>query len=359
MEKIGFKTCPSDPCLFYRKNELGIVIVVSYVDDNACCGHKAAIEDMLKGLTEHGLTYTKESLTDYLSCEVVFNDDRTKAWLGQPHMIKKIEKVFGEEVQGLQMYSTPGTPGVGLTKPKDGEATIGDEKQSRYRSGVGMLLYLLKSRPDVSNSVRELTKCLTGANPAAYKEMLRVIKFVLDTRSMGLRIEPHPMEGKLVWNLVAYTDSDWAGDKDDRRSISGFILFLNGVPILWRSKSQRVVALSSAEAEFMAASEAIKEVIFVVQVLLFLGIEVEMPVKIRVDNMGAIFMSKNVTSTSRTRHMDTKYRFVNELVDDKLIEIIFVKSEDNYSDGQTKNVTKEVYENHTPKYVAEKNYWKK
>lgn len=72
--------------------------------------------------------------------------------------------------------------------------------------------------------------------------------------------------------------------------------------------------------------------------------------------MGAIFMSENTTSTSRTRHTDARWRFTNDLVDSKLIKIVFVKSEDNYSDGQTKNATKEVYNKHKGKFVATKSY---
>ena len=77
-------------------------MLVSYVDDNAIAGDEAAIEDTLKGLNDNGLTFTKESLTDYLSCEVVFNDDETKAWIGQPHMVKKLKKEFWEEIKGLK-----------------------------------------------------------------------------------------------------------------------------------------------------------------------------------------------------------------------------------------------------------------
>ena len=81
--KLGYKQCACEPCLFYRENELGVAMLVSYVDDNALAGDEAAIEDTLKGLNDNGLTYTRELLTDYLSCEVIFNDDETKAWIGQ------------------------------------------------------------------------------------------------------------------------------------------------------------------------------------------------------------------------------------------------------------------------------------
>jgi len=97
---------------------------------------------------------------------------------------------------------------------------IQEDLQSIYRSGVGMLLYMLKSRPDLGNPVRELTKCVQGAHPAAYKEMQRVIKFLLDTKHYGLKIEPNNQDNQ-EWKLLAYSDSDWAGDKDDLNQQEG------------------------------------------------------------------------------------------------------------------------------------------
>ena len=153
---------------------------------------------------------------------------------------------------------------------------------------------------------------------------------------------------------MVYSDSDWAGDKDNRRSVSGFIMFLCGVPIVWRSKQQKSVALSSSEAEFVAASEAVKEILFVLQVLESMGIKVKTPVTVRVDNMGAIFMTDNSSSSSRTRHIDTRWHFVRELVEGKVVEIIFVKSAENKSDGFTKNISGDLYEAHSSDYVWDK-----
>ena len=141
---------------------------------------------------------------------------------------------------------------------------ICDKKQEIYQSGVGGLLYLVKhARPDIANIVRELAKCMSGASIAALTELLRVIKFVLSTANYGLYIEPKMQEDKM-WDLVVYLGSDWAGDKDSRRSVSGYIMYLLGVPILWKSKIQRTVALSSTEAEYYALSEAAKEIKFLI-----------------------------------------------------------------------------------------------
>ena len=110
-------------------------------------------------------------------------------------MVKKIEKVFGDEVAGLKSFKTPGTPSFGIIRPTNESKKCTPELQTRYRSGVGMILYLVKhSCPDISNTVRELTKCMDGYTAAAYKKMLRLIKFVLDSKTLGLKLQPKAFE---------------------------------------------------------------------------------------------------------------------------------------------------------------------
>ena len=131
-----------------------------------------------------------------------------------------------------------------------------------------MLLYLVKhSRPDIANATRELAKAMDGSTEESWKEMLRIIQYVLATRDYGLVLKPREPDGNEKWQLTVYSDSDWAGDVNSRKSVSGFILYLMGAPIVWKSKGQTTVALSSAEAEYYALTEAAKEVKFIVQLL--------------------------------------------------------------------------------------------
>jgi hypothetical protein len=183
-----------------------------------------------------------------------------------------------------------------------------------------------------------------------------VIKFVLDTRTYGLKLQPKAVTEDEHWSMTVFTDSDWAGDKDNRISITGYIVFLLGAPILWKSKAQKSVSLSSTEAEYYALSEAAKEIKFVVQILLSMGIPVQLPVIVRVDNMGAIFMSENASASSRTKHVDTRYHFVREFVEDGFIRIVFVRTVDNVSDSFTKNVTGDIYEAHVKEFIADRTY---
>ena len=109
------------------------------------------------------------------------------------------------------------------------------------------------------------------------------------------------------WDVLTYSDSDFGGDKETRISVAGFILCLMGVPVSWRSKGQKSVTLSSSEAECVALSEAAKEIKFVHQSLTGVGIKVALPIIVRVDNLGAIFMSENVSVSQRTKHVDIRY----------------------------------------------------
>ena len=191
-------------------------------------------------------------------------------------------------------------------------------------------------------------------SPAAYKEMLRVIKFVIDTKHLALKLKPTLLDENVQWELIAYSDSDFAGDKETRISIARFVLYLMGVPVSWRSKGMKSVTLSSTEAEYVALSEAAKEVKYVYQLLMSMGVEVKLPIVVRVDNIGAIFMSNNVAVSQRTKHVDIRYHFVREFVLDGFLKVVFVKTEDNDADIFTKNLNGELYARHAKKMVMKK-----
>ena len=347
LRKIGFTGGNVDPCLMFYKSKKGQVFMAIYVDDCLCVGDDDAIDEVIKKIKQEGLKLKIEAnLEDYLNCQIVFSEDKRRAWLGQPDITDRIVKKFGKMVEELKEYGTPGTPNMGIIRKFEEDVAVTDEEQALYRSGVGTLLYLVKhSRPDIANVTQELSKTTDKASKAGLKELKRVLKYVIDTKEYGLKIEPK-IDELTNWKMVMYTDSDYAGDKDTRISVTGYILFLCGVPIAWKSKAQKSVSLSSSEAEYVALSEAVKEIRFVYYLLTSFGINVVLPIKVRVDNIGAMFMSENVTTSNRTKHVDTRYNYVREFVEDKFIEITFVRSEDNYADIFTKNVKKEVLDNH-------------
>jgi hypothetical protein len=238
---------------------------------------------------------------------------------------------------------TPCTHRFKIQRSTEDLEVINDDFQRMYRSGVGMLLYLTKySRPDISNIVRELLKCMNAASWGSYQELLRVIKFMNHTKSIGLKVMPK-LDDDFSWNLKVFYDSDWAGEPETRVSVTGFVIYLLDVPVCWRSKSQKGVTLSSTEAEYVAISEAVKEVKFIYYLLCDFHIKVNLPIIIKTDNIGAIFMAENSSTGVRTRHVDTRYHFIREFIEDGFVKIQFVRSVENNADIFTKNVSHDLY----------------
>ena len=288
-------------------------------------GKEEAIDDAIRVLQGHFQVKDPMSLEDYLGVQIVQSDDGKKAWLGQPTIIKSLEKQFGERVAKKKMMFIGGK--------MDDISKVDEKTQSMYRSGVGTLLYLTKhSRPDITNPVRELSKSMDGASMAHGTEMYRVINFVLEMKTLELRMVPIFKDG--IWKLEALSGSDFANDKDTRYSVYGYIIYFCGIPVAWKSKSMKSVVLSTTEAEYVAVSEVVNEIKFLYQILRSMEIKVPLPIKVQGDNVGAIWLANN---SSMSRHVDLRAHFVRDMIKDQVIEINFVKSAENNSDIMTKN----------------------
>ena len=342
-EDLGFVEYENDSCLLKRKTEKGLTILIMYVDDCFVIGDKDAVKEALNDIEKHYEIKRSEEVEDFIGCNIKRKQD--KVYLSQPDLIGKVLESFKDKIKHLKDFATPAVGGIHVLRPTSDEEKLNEQEQSEYRSGVGSLLYLLKhSRPDLSNCVRELTKVMDGANKAHQKMLYRAIKFVEQTRGRALVLKPAI---NFKWDMKAYSDSDFAGDADTRRSVSGFVIYLNECPVSWQSRGQKSVSLSSTEAEYVAISEVATEILFVAGVLKFLEVEVKKPIEVFVDNIGAIYLSKSAATGSRTKHVDTRYHFVREYIEKGELQIVFVQSKNNVADIMTKNLGKELYEKHT------------
>jgi len=264
--------------------------------------------------------------------------------------LKHLRENFANLIEESRSFNTPAGPKTVIMRPQEGDPLISDEDQSRYHSGVGMLLYLVKhSRPDIANAVRELSKVGDGATEGHWKALKRTIKYVIDTAHHGLKIKPK--QSNELFNLEGISDSEYAGNKDTRISVYGYILYFCGAPISWKSKSGKSVTLSSTEAEYFAMSEIAKEAIYAKQLIESMGIIIQLPIIIRVDNVGAIYIANNYTMSQATKHIDIRNHFVREFIEDGILKVIFIKSDDNDADIFTKNTTEELFIKHSTKNV--------
>jgi hypothetical protein len=347
VEELNFTCSPVDPCLLYRTTDSGTVFLCLYVDDFLLVGDNDAI---VEAIQEIKAAYTVKELgpvEEYVGCNIKFMGD--KILITQPDLIQKLKKNFERILDGLTSYKTPGPPGEGVVRPCGTDELISEDDQRVFRSGVGSLLYLMKhSRPDISNAIRELSKVMDGAAPEHLKNMYRAIKFVCDTEHRGLSLHP---KKENEWRLLGRSDSDYAGDKNTRQSVSGYVLYLNGALIAWRSKAQKTVTLSSTEAEYMALGDLCIEVLFVKMLMETMGFKIVLPIEIEIDNTGAMFLAENSTTSQRTKHIDVRHHFVRNLIRDGIIKVGFVPTLENDADLYTKNLSGDLFDKHSQFYM--------
>ena len=243
-----------------------------------------------------------------------------------------------EELCGsIRRAKTPAYPNKVLGRRASEEPAV---KAAEYRSLVGTALYMIKKvAPESSNAVRELTRHLDGPNPGHWKALIRLAGYFKTNRPI---LKMRPTES---FQVVAYTDSNYATDEDDRKSVSGYVVTLGGSIISWGSKKQDTVSLSSCEAEYIASVHCAQEIRYVQQLVEEL-VGKQAPAKMFGDNNGAIFLSKHSHVGPRTKHIDVRYHYLRELQTEGHLEYLKIKGEDNSSDILTKNVAEKIHLRH-------------
>ena len=189
-EPFGFQVSPADPCMLFKENELGLCIIIMYVDDMLIIGKKEQIQEFATKIQKEFSVKIHHNLTDYLGCEFHMNKVKPRGWLGQPSIIKSLEQKFGDRAMKERLSLTSGSPRFTARRLENLEDKVSSEEHETYRSGVGTLLYLTKhSRPDICNPVRELSKTMDAPAPVHLKETYKVIRYVLSTKEHGLKLE--------------------------------------------------------------------------------------------------------------------------------------------------------------------------
>jgi hypothetical protein len=242
-------------------------------------------------------------------------------------IIRLYEKHFGKLVKE---YDTPGTPGE-CTEKHAGEAI----DHEMYRKLTGKIMYLVtKLLIEGSNAARELARQFGNPNDAHWEELGRFVGYLKRHRKLVKLTYRKPKDLRVLSNV----DSNYATDKETRRSVSGAIHTIGGTIVNWMSKTQQSVTLSSTEAEYVSLATGACEVKFIQQLLKEIAF-CTTPGILLEDNTGAIYLVKNQQVGQRTKHIDVRWHFIRELYDAGKIAVKFVRSENNEADINTKNVS--------------------
>ena len=327
LKKMGFSQSAFDPCIYVRSKENEIIIIAVYVDDLIIGGEKdSSIKRIKDTISSKFDMEDMGKLHHFLGVKIVQNP--SWIWIGQPAYIKVLLKNFAME--NSKAVTTPFDAGAKLVKSKDDDNSCNKEK---YQSAVGSLLFLSnRTRPDISYAVGVTARYSANPSDAHWSAVKRIMRYLNGSINLGLLYVREEGTGK----LVGYSDADWAGDLDDRKSTSGYVFQLSGSAITWRSKKQTVVALSTAEAEYIALASAAQEAVWLKRLISDLRGSEEKTITIYEDNQSAICMGKNQQYHGRTKHVDIKYHFVREKIATGAITVPYCKTDDMVADIFTK-----------------------
>lgn len=333
LNKSGFIQSNNDQCLYTKTQQESMLYLLIYVDDICICHeNQKVIMSIAEELNENFETVDLGNISSFLGIRVQQAEDGSFL-LDQELKINNLLQEFG--LENASQASTPmDTEFLKSVEPQN--LLPNNEK---FRKAVGALLHLsTTTRPDIALAIGHLCRRVSQPSQRDWDAVKRVIKYLKGTSNYKLKFS-----SQTDLNLVGFVDADWAGDVSDRKSTSGFIFMLGANPILWASKKQSPVALSSTEAEYISAAHASQEVVWLRRLIVDFGIPCEDTTVINEDNQGCIKLATNQKASCRTKHIDVRYHHLRDLIDKEIIRFVYCETAHMLADGFTKPLPKEKF----------------
>ena len=318
MRTLGFKPTVSDQCVFFDESR-GVVVLV-YVDDG-----------LIFAPTQEQCQQIVDQLQDKFKVKTIDSG----RFLGMeldiaPGRVELRQTLYIEEL--LERFSMVGcgevsTPMVNAKQLRKGGGKLTEKP---YRQLIGSLQHIAsKTRPDIVFAVNFLSRFLACAEEMHWEAAKRVVKYLATTIRHGIVFEGEEVA------IKAYSDADFANDEQDRKSVSGVLILIGDNPIVFTSKRQSNISLSTAEAEYVAACDAARDLTWIRSMLTELKIAHNQP-ELYVDNESAINQIKNNETLKRSKHVELKYHYVREKYRDRLFSLRHVDSKQQLADSLTK-----------------------
>jgi len=267
----------------------------------------------------------------------------------QSRFISTILSRFG--ISSCRSVATPLDKGKLFIKATP-ELTSPPSPQKEYQAVIRSLMYLMMgTHPDLAYTVSTLSKFSSNPSSDHFSTAKRVLRYLQTTATLSLTFIMN--QGS---RLEGYSDSDWAGDKDDSKSTSGYLFTLSGAAICWKSRKQKLIALSSTEAEYIALTETAKEASWLRNLFAEIGscFNIEKSslqgtsILIYADNQASIYMAKIPGFHERTKHIGIRYHYVRTAIENSLINLSYIPTTENLNpaDILTKALSQELHQRH-------------
>ena len=345
---LGFKPTVSDPCVYVREADASYILV--YVDDMIiACKTRLNMQAIKTAIMNKFPCTDKGPISVFLNMHIKRNrNDRTIS-ISQPVKIDNVlndSKLSKDDRKRISTPSkVPALPDVMLTKemcPTD-DGAINAMKAIPYKSILGQLLFIaITARPDLATAVSACGKFAHNPGRQHWEAILQILKYLQGTRLMTLTLG-----GKLPsFTLTAYCDADWAGDKDARKSRTGYVLMINKSPVIWSSKLQQSVALSSTEAEYISTCSGATAIIWTRQLLEELGHRQGEPTTIYQDNKACINIALSRKQQPGIKHIAIRHFFLRERVATGDVILVQVSTLDMVADIFTKQLAFPAFAKH-------------
>ncbi|KAG7556889.1 Reverse transcriptase RNA-dependent DNA polymerase [Arabidopsis suecica] len=338
----GFKKSEADNTLFTLPSKEGIVVILVYVDDI-----------IISGNDKVGIQETKAFLKSVFDIKDL---GELKYFLGIEVCRSKEGLFLSQRKYTLDLLSQVGKLGAKPAKTpleddykanRKGELDNKPfEDVTQYRRLVGKLIYLTITRPDICFAVNVVSQHMQAPTLHHWNMVTRILKYLKGAPGQGIW-----MGCNKNTELVGYCDADYAGDTKDRRSTTGYCTFIGGNLVTWRSKKQKVVSLSSAEAEYRAMRKLTTELMWLKALLKDFGIDTPKPITMHCDNQAAIHIASNSVFHERTKHIEVDCHKVREQVQLGVILPCYTESEEQLADIFTKGASTKVFLSHEVFYT--------
>ncbi|KAG8786664.1 hypothetical protein FRC15_010949 [Serendipita sp. 397] len=327
LTNLGFNRIDADPCVYKLATSNKTTILTVWVDDIILCGNSTS--DIDKTVKALGQIFEVKDLGEpklLLGIQIIHDKTANTITLSQTNYINTILERF--DYRKLNPVSSPLDPNVILRKREDDDLASAEEIHD-YQMKLGSVMYAaIATMPQLAYAVQTLSQFSSNPAPEHHTALKRVFRYLVKARdekwglTYGGQLES-PDE------LVGYSDADWGSNPNDRKSISGYVFLLGGGAISWSSKKQTSVALSSCEAEYMAACYATRHTIWLRRLLSDLTTLASHPTTLFMDNEAALTLSKDVMFHQRTKHIDIQYHFVRNCVLNGTLATHYCPTQDN------------------------------
>ncbi|KAJ0467966.1 putative RNA-directed DNA polymerase [Helianthus annuus] len=332
LRSLGFRGSKTDPSLFIYSSGKTLLYMLVYVDDIILTGNdSAAIDTIVRRLSHIFALQDLGKLSSFLGIEIVYRD--RDIFLSQKKYI--LDLLHRANMSLAKPVPSPMTTSSNLSlsdsPPHDNPV--------QYRQMVGALQYVTLSRLDLAFAVNKVCQFMQAPTTNHWSAVKRILRYLQGTINHGLLLRHD--SGSLLHaytdaQLTAFSDADWAGCPDDRRSTGGFAIYLGRNLVSWAARKQKTVSRSSTESEYKALADTVAELTWLETLLRELCFPVKIAPTLWCDNLGATYLSANPVFHARTKHVEVDFHFVREKVAQRKLHVQFISTHDQIADVFTK-----------------------